>query len=88
MKEWNEVLDLYKQAQQSGLNPGYGAEYIPFIEAFAQTGDWQKAYDLTVAADKLTLRHKRILCNTWERLAKIPSADKTMYERIDQNLSC
>ncbi len=88
MKDWNEVLDLYKQAQRLGLNPGYGAEYIPFIEAFAQTGDWQKAYDLTIAAEKLTPRQKKMLCSNWVRFAKIPSSDMRMVEQIDQNLSC
>jgi hypothetical protein len=88
MKDWNEVLDLYQQAGQLGFSPRYGAEYIPFIEAFAQTGDWQKAYDLTIAAEKLTPRHIRLLCSNWARLAKIPSADMTIVEQIDQKLSC
>jgi hypothetical protein len=88
MKDWNEVLDLYKQAQRLGFNPEYGAEYIPFIEAFAQTGDWQKAYDLTIAAEKLTQGQKKILCSNWYRFAKIPSADMRIVEQIDQNLSC
>jgi len=88
MKDWNEALELYQQAQRLGFNPGYGAEYIPFIEAFAQTGDWQKAYDLTVAAEELTPRHKRMLCSNWYRFAEIPSADMRMIERIVQNLPC
>jgi hypothetical protein len=88
MKDWNEVLDLYQQAQRLGINPEYGAEYIPFIEGFAQTGDWQKAYELTIAAEQLTPRHKRMLCSNWVRLAKIPSADMRMVEQVDQSLSC
>jgi hypothetical protein len=88
VKDWNEVLDLYMQAQRFGFNPGYGAEYIPFIEAFAQTGDWQKASDLTLAAEKLTPRHKRMLCSNWYRLAKLPSADMMTVEQIVQNLPC
>jgi hypothetical protein len=88
VEDWDEVLDLYRQAQQLGFSPGYGAEYIPFIEAYAQTGDWQSAYDLTVAAEALTPRHKRMLCNNWFRLAEIPSADSTILERIMQDLPC
>lgn len=88
MKDWSAVLVLYKQAQKLGLNPEYGAEYIPFIEAFAQTGDWQKAYDLTVVAEELTPNHKKILCANWARLAQIPSADMKVLEQIDQSLSC
>jgi len=87
-QDWNEVLDLYKQAQRLGFTPRYGAEYIPFIEAFAQTGDWQKAYDLTIPAEKLTRAHKKMLCSNWVRLAKIPSADMMMVEQIDQSLLC
>jgi hypothetical protein len=87
-ENWNEVLDLYDQAQQLGFAPGYGAEYIPFIEAYARTGDWQKAYDLTVAADALTSQHKRMLCVNWVRLSNLPSIDIRMFERIDQYLSC
>jgi len=90
MKDWNEAINLYTQAQKLGLNPEYGAEYIPFIEAFAQTGDWQKAYNLTMAADKLTPRpgHKRLLCSNWARLAQIPSVDLVMVGRVNQNLAC
>jgi hypothetical protein len=87
-ENWNEVLDLYVQAQQMGFGPGYGAEYIPFIEAYARTGDWQKAYDLTVAADALTSGHKRMLCVNWVRLSNMPLADMRIYEKIDQYLSC
>ena len=88
MGDWNEVLALYDQAQQLGFSPGYGAEYIPFIEASAQTGDWQQAYDLTIAAQETTPRHKTMLCVNWNRLGLIPSADMRMVELIDQSLSC
>jgi len=87
-KDWDQVLVLYKQSQQMGFTPGYGAEYIPFIEAYAQTGNWQKAYKLTVAAQELTPRHKGILCATWTRLSKIPSADMSLAEQVDQSYSC
>ena len=85
---WNEVIAIYKQAQQLGVYPKYGAEYIPFIEAFAQTGDWQKAYDLTIAADELSPRQKKMLCANWTRLGKMPAASIKMVERVDQVLSC
>lgn len=88
MKDWNRVLDLYKQAQRLGFNPEYGAEYIPFIEAFAQTGEWQKAYNLTITAEELTPRHKKILCSNWVRLAELPSADLMIIKQVDQSLSC
>jgi len=87
-KDWDNVIVLYTEAQQMGLNPDYGAEYIPFIEAYAQTGDWQKAYDLTMAAEKLTSRHKKLLCANWIRLGELPAADMAYVEQVDINLSC
>lgn len=87
-EDWDKILDLYTQALRMGYGPKYGAEYIPFIEAYARTGDWQKAYDLTVAADALTSQHKRLLCVNWVRLSKLPSVDMMMFERVDQYLSC
>lgn len=87
-QDWDKVLDLYDEAQKLGLGPEYGAEYIPFIEAYARTGDWQRAYELTVTADALTLSHKKMLCANWIRLSTMPSADMGMFERVDQYLSC
>jgi hypothetical protein len=87
-KDWNRVIALYDQAQQSGFTPKFGAEYIPFIEAYARTGDWQTAYDLTIAADELTPRLKKMMCATWVRLGEIPSADMKMVELVDQTFSC
>jgi hypothetical protein len=87
-KDWNRVIALYDQAQQSGFTPKFGAEYIPFIEAYARTGDWQTAYDLTIAADELTPRLKKMMCATWVRLGEIPSADMNMVELVDQTFSC
>lgn len=87
-KDWGAVIDLYQQAQGLGFTPKYGAEYIPFIEAFAQTGDWQTAYDLTIAAKELSQQQKRMLCANWYRFAELPSADMQMIERIVQDLPC
>ena len=88
MEDWDAVLALYQQAESLGFTPKHGAEYLPFIEAFAQTGDWQTAYDMTMAADELSRGHKRILCSNWVQLGDIPSVDKSLFEKIDQELGC
>lgn len=87
-KDWDTVIALYKQAQQKGFRPNYGAEYIPFIEAYAQTGDWQKAYELTVAAQHVNSGLKKMLCNNWARWSEIPSPDVKVIEQAKQSLSC
>nr|MDQ3005677.1 hypothetical protein [Chloroflexota bacterium] len=87
-KDWNKVIALYKQALQMGLSPDFGAEYIPFIEAYAQMGDWQTANELTSAAQDETPGLKKMLCANWLRLSGIPSADMKMIEQVKQSLSC
>ena len=87
-KDWQAVITLYKQAQKHGFAPEYGAEYIPFIEAYAQTGDWQKAYELTRAAQKVNAGLKKMLCANWSRLSEIPSAHIEVVKQAQQSLSC
>ncbi|MBN2116983.1 MAG: hypothetical protein JW730_10445 [Anaerolineales bacterium] len=87
-KDWNTVIALLEQVQQEGFAPGYGAEYIPFIEAYAQTGDWQKAYDLTLAARDVNSGLKKMLCTNWSRLSEIPSADLEVVGQVRQSLDC
>lgn len=87
-KDWNAIIALHKQAQQINLTPDFGAEYIPFLEAYAQTGDWEKAKDLTLAAHKQNRGLKKMLCTNWSRLSGIPSPDTNVIEEVRQSLSC
>lgn len=86
--DWKTAIALYREAQKKGLAPSFGSEYIPFIEAYAQTGDWNNAAKLTRLAQKTNAGHKKILCNTWSRYSKLPSADKNVVEQVQQSLSC
>ena len=87
-KDWDTAINLYREAQRNGFEPGFGAEYIPFIEAYAQTGNWQKASELTRAAQKTNAGLKKLLCNHWLYLSKIPAADMKVVEQVRQTLSC
>jgi hypothetical protein len=86
--DWKQVVALYKEAQDKGFAPSLGTEYIPFIEAYAQTGDWKNASKLTRLAEKTNAGQKKILCNNWSRLSQLPSADVSVVEQVKQSLSC
>ncbi|HUH98980.1 MAG TPA: hypothetical protein VLZ89_16585, partial [Anaerolineales bacterium] len=88
LQDWKTIIALYQQAGKDGLAPQYGAEYIPFIEAFARTGDWQKADDLTLAARNLTPNLGTMLCADWARLNQLASPDAKVIEQVRQSLSC
>ena len=66
---WEEVAKLYKEAQKTELSPTLPVEYLPFIEAFARTGDMDTALKLT----ERTIKGQPTLCpalNTlWSRVS-------------------
>lgn len=88
VQDWAAVLKLEKQGQAQGLSPKFGPEYVPLIEAHAQSGDWQKAYELSLAAQKTTKEMEPLLCFTWQRLSKLPSADAALVQQTQQAFAC
>jgi hypothetical protein len=44
VKDWQAVLQLGQEANARGCKLKMGAEYLPFIEAYAQTSQWAMAY--------------------------------------------
>ena len=68
--QWDEVVNLFKEAQKEDLSPALPVEYLPFIEAFARIGDMDTAIKLT----ERTIKGQPTLCpalNTlWNRVAE------------------
>ncbi len=91
MQDWKKVVVLWDEAQQKGFSPQNGVEYIPFIEGFAHTGDWEQAQDLTLKSNRITQSMSKILCPTWERLAAAtassPEKDGVVTE-VKDKLRC
>ena len=71
---WDEIAQLYKQAQKNGFNASMPVENLPFIEAFALIGQTDQALKLTES----TLKAQKELCPAvlmlWERVAQNTSA--------------
>jgi hypothetical protein len=77
MKDWQTVLNLGAEAKTMGLGSNSGSEYLPFIEAYAQTGQWSQAYQMSQDAQNNTAGMNPLLCNNWQRFASIAGgADK------------
>ena len=87
-QDWPSVLKMEKQATARRLRAKFGPEFLPFIEAHAQTGDWQGAYDLSLSARAATKEMDPLLCSTWQRLGKLPSADSGITNQALQTLAC
>lgn len=88
MQDWQTVLKLGKQARGAWLAPKFGPEYVPFIEANAQTGNWQMAYELSLGAQAATKDMNPLLCTTWQRLGRLPSADAHTLDQAMHSFAC
>jgi hypothetical protein len=91
--QWQRVAELGDQAFQQApqLYPVNAPEYWPFIEGYARTGQWDKAIQLSIQANDLTLRMARLLCENWKRLATTTPQDdsqRAALDRINKQLKC
>ncbi len=68
MGNWKDVIFMWELAERGGYAPGHGFEYIPFIQAYAHEGAWEKAFALTKQSNRVSENMKTILCPVWEEL--------------------
>jgi hypothetical protein len=90
-QQWDQILELWRQALAQQLRPNYGPEYLPFIEAFARNGEWQSALQLTKQANEKTDAMQPFLCNNWQRLlTEIPASAKhdAARNQVKELLAC
>ncbi len=80
--DWQTVLQLKAQVDAHAFTPGIGAEYFPFIEAYAWTGQWEQAFNLSVTASGIGPGPGVALCNLWQSFQEIPSAAGSNAEQL------
>ena len=78
MRDWKTVLQLKAEADALGYEPDLAAEYLPFIEAYAQTNQWEQAYQLSMAAHEIGTGSGMALCNAWRRFAQFGSSEEML----------
>lgn len=66
--DWEGVAALGQEAEQLGFTPTDPFEWLPFIEAYAQTGELQSAEELSHQAFAEDSGVRRGLCQIWERI--------------------
>ncbi len=84
---WSDVLDQYRQAENMGLAPRNGTEYVPVIEALANTGLWDEAVDLTRRGLELTGAADNYFCDIWAGLGELEGGGKPSRQ-IMQEIQC
>ncbi|MCB9112693.1 MAG: hypothetical protein H6634_15725 [Anaerolineales bacterium] len=89
--QWEEIVRLWNEAQAAGERPDNGFEYIPFIEGFGHTGDWQQVKEMTKFAKRVSAGLEPSLCSAMDRLAETAPASQQRDETISElknNLDC
>jgi hypothetical protein len=89
--DWQQVTDLWNEAKQKGFLPGSGAEYIVFIEGFANRNDWSTSSEITIAASKYGNNIRPALCDVWKELNfNLPASPEKedIYQKVSEKLSC
>ena len=89
-KAWHEIVGAWEEAVQLGYKPKHGLEYMPFIEAYARTSQWDTAVALTVTAKRTSHAMSSTLCPLWQNIADemLQSNEKdiaiqTAYQKLD-----
>ncbi len=83
-KEWDSIVAIWNQSQTLGFTSYQGSEYFPFVEAFAHTGNWIAAKDLTNLSYKNENSNSGI-CDLWLRIEfQVSDKSKTGVEITDQ----
>lgn len=74
---WSEVVNLWQQAKEKGYKPANLLEYLPFVEGFAQNGNWEDAYQTSLMAGLDSEGMAATYCKFWKGLEnKTPSSEE------------
>jgi len=66
--DWEKVALIGNEAREQGFVPGDALEWLPFIEAYVITGDYQTAKELSMLAYNDDSRPRKGLCHMWQRI--------------------
>ena len=89
--DWEQVAALGDEAFSLGDYPNGPSERIPFIEGYAHTGNWDRAYELTQNTYQISALMAKSLCPLWQRIDEntIDSSKKEeVVKQVFAELGC
>jgi hypothetical protein len=66
--DWETVAALGNEARAQGYLPGDALEWLPFIEGYVLTRDYESARELSLLAYQDDSRPRKGLCQAWKRI--------------------
>ena len=85
--DWQQVIDLTKEARSLGYGPADAFEWLTYIEAQALTGNIEAAEKLSAEAFKQDNSIRKGLCEVWGRVQVQNQEGIETETRLDQVLS-
>lgn len=89
--DWQSITQLWKEAKNKGFRPRTSVELFPFIEAFARTGAWETAQELTNSANVYPPRAQSLLCTLWKNIEISTQPDErrdVIIAQLKNKLGC
>jgi hypothetical protein len=88
--DWQKVIDLYQQAANKGYHPNMPAEWLPLIDAYANTNQLDKAFQTTQSIKFGNPDDQVVLCNTWNNLLHTSdnTDDRKKMSDFMANMNC
>ena len=94
MGDWEGIVSIAEQACSAGFCPAnapsnHPNEWIPFIEGYARSGDWEEARELILEVAELHADYAPRLCSLWEQLeVDAPAEAGPVLQEVWQRLDC
>ncbi|MCD4673507.1 MAG: hypothetical protein K8R77_12660 [Anaerolineaceae bacterium] len=92
-EDWQQAADLGNQALAQGFYPNERSsnvprEWLPFIEAYTNTNQWERAAELTLSSSQQDPKYGGMLCNLWSRLTPTNETDLATRQQVFDVLGC
>ena len=88
---WGETIRLLEAAQAEGYQPNNHMEWFPFVIAYTNLGEWQKAEQIVSNLFQGQPDQRVLQCNVWSQLTELSSANLIKdenYLAIQRLLEC
>lgn len=83
-KDWAAAAALGDAAFALGDYPNDALERFPFIEAYAHTGNWERALELTQQTRDIAPLYAQLGCRLWQRIEREAGAVTGVDEAVSQ----
>ena len=91
-QDWKDAIALADQAQTMGYQPDQSSansprEWMPFIEAYVNMDNLDKALEITLQNYQLDPKYQPMLCTMWHNLLNVQD-DEAWLAKIDEAINC